>query len=84
MTDEKKSGLDAIDEGPTASDAATPTGGGTAGDPADHASVQGLMAQFSDAVMRHRVNAGDQHVVWIDAARSHEMLTWLRDDPDQL
>ena len=84
MTEEKKSGLDAIDEGPTASDAATPTGGGTAGDPADHASVQGLMAQFSDAVMRHRVNAGDQHVVWIDAARSHEMLTWLRDDPDQL
>jgi len=84
MTDDKKSGLDQIDEGPATSDAVASTGGGSAGDPADHPSVQALMARFGDAIVRHRVNAGDQHVVWVDAARSHEILAWLRDDGEHL
>jgi NADH-quinone oxidoreductase subunit C len=29
------------------------------------------------------VNAGDQLVVWIDPARSLEILNWLKDDPSQ-
>jgi NADH-quinone oxidoreductase subunit C len=29
------------------------------------------------------VNAGDQVVVWVDPAKSLEILTWLKDDPSQ-
>jgi NADH-quinone oxidoreductase subunit C len=49
----------------------------------DHPSVAALTGRFGAAVRRHRVSAGDQTVVWIDPARSLEMLRWLRDDPSQ-
>jgi len=84
MTDETKSGLDAVDEGPRSSTAGGNEIGASTGDPSEHASVSGLRARFGDAVLRHALNAGDQWVVWIDPSRSHEMLTWLKEDAGQL
>jgi NADH-quinone oxidoreductase subunit C len=49
----------------------------------DHPSVAALRSRFGSAVQGDRVSAGDQTVVWIDPARSLEILGWLKDDPDQ-
>ncbi len=82
MAKDKKSGLDAVAEGPQPSDTSAPAAGGSTGDPSDHPSVKALLDTFGDAVTRHRVSAGDEHVVWIDPERSLEILGWLKDDPD--
>ena len=84
MTDDTKSGLDAVDEGPIPSDAPAEAPASSTGDPSDHPSVAALIAEFGDAVRRHRLTAGDQWVVWLDPARNVEVLGWLKDDPDQL
>ena len=82
MTDENKSGLDAVDAGPVSSDVSGAQYVANEGDPSDHASVAALMERFGDAVVRHRVYAGGQHVVWIAPDKSHEILSWLKADPD--
>jgi NADH-quinone oxidoreductase subunit C len=48
-----------------------------------HPTVSALQDLFGDAVLRHEVVAGDQHIVFIPPERNLEILTWLRDDPDQ-
>ncbi|HEX6926226.1 MAG TPA: NADH-quinone oxidoreductase subunit C [Longimicrobiaceae bacterium] len=48
-----------------------------------HPSVDALRAKFGDAVLRHEVVAGDEHIVYIPAERNLEILGWLRDDPEQ-
>jgi NADH-quinone oxidoreductase subunit C len=78
-----QSGLDAVEEGPRPSDVAVGHDARADAGPSSHPSVPALEARFGDAIRRHRVSAGDQTVVWIDPARSHEILTWLKDDPDQ-
>ncbi|MGH7702740.1 MAG: NADH-quinone oxidoreductase subunit C [Gemmatimonadales bacterium] len=45
-------------------------------------SVSALRARFSNAVTRHAVSCGDT-IVYLAAARAHEVLAWLRDDPAQ-
>ena len=76
-----KQGLAGLDAGPAVSpedEAATPPS------PADippHPSIDGLREQFGDAVLRHELVAGDEHIVYIDPARVKEMLTWLKEDP---
>ena len=82
MADDTQSGLDAVNEGPLASEVADETVPGSTGDPADHPTVSALIEKFGDAVRRHRLMAGDQWVVWVDAARNLEILGWLKDDPD--
>ncbi len=82
MADRPTGGLDAVDQGPLPSDAAESADTPTPTDVAEHPSVVALEARFGDAVRAHRVSAGDQHVVWIDPARSYEILRWLRDDPE--
>jgi NADH-quinone oxidoreductase subunit C len=83
MADDTKSALDAVDAGPVPSE---PTDGATAapttGDPSRHPSVAALIEHFGDAVRGHRLNAGDQWVVWIDPSRSLEIVSWLKEDPD--
>ena len=37
---------------------------------------------FGTAVLRSTVSCGDW-IVWVDRARAHEILTWLRDTPGQ-
>ena len=82
MTDESKTGLDAVDEGPVSSDVSAAEPGGDEGDASKHASVAALMERFGDAVVRHRVYSGGQHVVWIAPEKNHEILSWLQTDPD--
>jgi NADH-quinone oxidoreductase subunit C len=83
MADDTKSALDAVDAGPVPSE---PTDGATAapttGDPSRHPSVAALIERFGDAVRGHRLNAGDQWVVWIDPSRSLEIVSWLKEDSD--
>jgi len=45
-------------------------------------SVAALRARFGGAVVRDRVSCGDT-IVWVDPARVHEVLAWLRDEPGQ-
>ncbi len=82
MADEQKSSLDAVDEGPIGSDASEATEHVSTGDPSEHPSVAALMERYSAEVQRHQLTAGDQWVVWISPEKSHEILTWLKDDPD--
>ena len=83
MTDEELSGLDAVDLGPVPSDVAVVAPAARpSDDPGDHPSVAALVDRFGDAVLRHRRMNGGQWVVWIDPARSLEMLEWLKADPD--
>ena len=82
MTEEKKSGLDAVDEGPVSSDVSRAEHSGGQADAGEHASVAALTEHFGSAVVRHRVYAGDQHVLWIAPEKSHEILSWLKSDPD--
>ena len=83
MADTPQRGLDAVEEGPRPSDVDLGVGTGASAPPSGHPSVGALEARFGDAVRRHRVFAGDQTVVWIDPERSHEILAWLKEDPDQ-
>ncbi|MEQ9400044.1 MAG: NADH-quinone oxidoreductase subunit C [Longimicrobiales bacterium] len=80
MSDDAKSGLDALDEGPRPSDPSE-TVDAPAANPDDHPSVAGLMARFGNAVVHHEEVSGGQHVVHVDPARNVEIITWLRDDP---
>jgi len=82
MADDEVSGLDAVGEGPVSSESTETFDTSSSGDPAEHPSVAALLERFGEAVLRHRVNAGDQWVVWIDRKRSHEILEWLKEDPD--
>jgi NADH-quinone oxidoreductase subunit C len=45
-------------------------------------SVAALRAAFGPAILRDQVFSGDS-VVWMDPARAHDILTWLRDTPAQ-
>jgi NADH-quinone oxidoreductase subunit C len=49
----------------------------------EHPSVTALEGKFGDAILRHDIVAGNQHIVFIPADRNLEVLAWLRDDPDQ-
>jgi NADH-quinone oxidoreductase subunit C len=84
MRDESGSPFDSVEQGPEVSggraDTPRATGGGDAG---GHPSVTALRARFDSSFLQHEVQAGDQHVVFVDAARNREILAWLRDDADQ-
>lgn len=82
MADSDKSSLDAVGEGPVSSDVEADASGESTGDPSEHASVAALLERYGDAVLKHRLNAGDQWVVWVDPEGSHEILSWLKEDPD--
>jgi len=45
-------------------------------------SVAALRARFGSAILRDRVICGDT-VVWVAAESAHDILAWLRDDPEQ-
>ena len=81
MADEFEKGLGGLESGPETTGEVEPERGeGTA---VEHPSVTALREQFGDAILHHELHAGDEHVVFIDAARNAEILRWLRDDPDQ-
>ena len=39
-----------------------------------------MRQRFGDAVLHHEIQSGDEHVVFIPADRSVEILRWLRDE----
>lgn len=45
-------------------------------------SVAPLRSEFGDAIERHLVSCGDT-IVYVANARAHDILTWLKDAPDQ-
>lgn len=81
MADETRSGFDAVDEGPLPSEAGGVSVRPSPSDPAGHPSVAALVERFGSAVVRYRVHAGDQWVVWIDPTKNRQILGWLKDDP---
>ncbi len=81
--DDSGSAFDAVEQGPEASVRHTVRPRGSDGDPAEHPSVTALQSRFGSAVLHHEVQAGDQQVVFVDAARNREVLEWLKDDPEQ-
>lgn len=83
MADQTKaagSALDAVQAGP-AIEPALPARLATTD--LHHPSVDALRARFGAAVLHHEVTAGDQHVVYLEAGRNLEILTWLKNDPAQ-
>ena len=81
MSDSFKQGLEGLDQGPRASDAAAEGMPPAVGDLPPHPSVDALRERFGDAVLRHQVTAGDEHVVYVPADRNLEILGFLKDDP---
>jgi len=79
--DSFKKGLEGLEAGgprsPQEAEGPPPPAGGLP----PHPSVDALRARFGDAVLRHELVAGDEHVVYVDRARSHEILAWLKDEP---
>ncbi len=45
-------------------------------------SIAALRAEFGPAIERHLVSCGDT-IVYVGKDRSHDVLAWLRDTPDQ-
>jgi NADH-quinone oxidoreductase subunit C len=81
--DDFRKGLDALDSGPAESPKEMPRVPPPPSDLPPHPTVEGLRRRFADAVGRHEVVAGDEHIVYVDADQILEILQWLRDDPDQ-
>jgi NADH-quinone oxidoreductase subunit C len=83
MSDETRSGLDAVDQGPRASDSASadsPGGGELA---PEHPSVTALRARFGEAIRRQEIPARGQTVVFVEPDRVREILGWLKEEPEQ-
>jgi NADH-quinone oxidoreductase subunit C len=80
--DENRSPFDAVEQGPEESGGHTATPRAS-GDPTEHPSVTGLQGRFGSTILHHEVQAGDQHVVFVDAAQNREVLAWLKDDVEQ-
>jgi NADH-quinone oxidoreductase subunit C len=81
MADDFKKGLDDLSRGPQASDtSASATATATA---ERHPSVDALRAKFGDAIHTHTLMSGDEHVIYVDRARSFDVLKWLKEDSSQ-
>ena len=83
MTEQNVSAFDAIDDGPAPSDGVREAAPRFPAADSDHPTIVALGARFGDAILGQRTTAGDQHVVWIGPERSYEILSWLKDDPEQ-
>lgn len=78
-------GFEGIEEETSSSDdPGTPSPVSPGGLEDAHPSVPALRDTFGDAILRHEVQAGDEHVVFVDPERSFEILAWLRDDEEHL
>lgn len=76
-------GLAGLDAGPAAPAAEATGVPPLPGNLPPHPSVDALRDEFAEAVLRHEVSAGDEHIVYVDPARARDLLAWLRDDPAQ-
>lgn len=78
-----KKGLEDLETGAAESPKETPGVPPPPGGIPPHPSVDALRARFGEAVLRHELVAGDEHIVYIPPERNTEVLGWLRDDPGQ-
>ncbi|MEX0980280.1 MAG: NADH-quinone oxidoreductase subunit C [Gemmatimonadota bacterium] len=76
-------GFEAVEGGPELSTGESPQVVQPEGLERTHPTVKATFDRFPDAVLRHEINAGDQHVLFLESSRNLELLGWLRDDPDQ-
>lgn len=76
-------GLADLDRGPAESAKETPNVPPPPEDLPPHPTAEALRGRFGEAIGRHEVVAGDEHVLYIDPSKSLEILQWLRDDPEQ-
>jgi len=74
-----KKGLEGLDQGPRPSEQGPEAVPPQAGGLPPHPTVDALRERFGDAVLRHEVVAGDEHIVYVPAGRNLEILGWLRD-----
>jgi NADH-quinone oxidoreductase subunit C len=81
MSDAFKKGLEGLDSGPRPSDAGGVGAPPQAGDLPPHPSVDALRERFGDAVLRHELVSGDEHIVYVLPDRSLEILQFLKDEP---
>ena len=80
--DQFKKGLEGLDQGPRPSGPADEGAPPPAGDVPPHPSVEALRAEFGDAILRHEMVAGDEHIVYVRPDRSLDILGWLKDTPE--
>jgi NADH-quinone oxidoreductase subunit C len=82
MTTEGTSGFrEAEDEGPgTGQGGAVPVQ--LEGTALAHPSVVAARDRFGDAILRHEVVAGDEHVIFVRGEDSFDILEWMKNDPD--
>lgn len=78
--DSFRKGLEGLDQGPAASRAQEPGAPPPAGGVPPHPSVDALRLEFGDAVLRHELVAGDEHIVYIRPGDALRILGWLRDE----
>ncbi len=81
QNDAFKKGLEGLDSGPRPSDAGGTGAPPRAGDLPPHPSVDALRERFGDAVLRHELVSGDEHIVYVLPDRNLEILQFLRDEP---
>ena len=82
MPEEFDKALDALESGPARTGEAPNVPPPPGGIP-EHPSVEAMRERFGDAVLRHELVAGDEHIVYISPDFVKEILGWLRDDPAQ-
>ncbi|HUP89059.1 MAG TPA: NADH-quinone oxidoreductase subunit C [Longimicrobiales bacterium] len=70
-------GLEGLARGPEFSD--QPETAVHAASDVSHPSVTALREKFGDVIGQHVLNAGDEHVVYVNPSRSFEVLKWLRE-----
>ncbi len=80
---EFKKGLEGLESGPAGSPREVPNVPPAPENLPPHPSVEALGSRFGEAIGRHEVVAGDEHIVYIDGASNLAILQWLRDDPSQ-
>ena len=81
QNDALRKGLEGLDAGPRPSDAGDAGAPPQAGDLPPHPSIDALRERFGDAVLRHELVSGDEHIVYVLPDRSLEILQFLRDEP---
>jgi len=79
--DSFKKGLEGLDAGAAGSPQEEPGVPPQAGELPAHPSIEALREEFGDAVLRHEVVAGDEHIVYVPPQRARDVLAWLKDAP---
>jgi NADH-quinone oxidoreductase subunit C len=81
MADELEKGLGGLEAGPESTERGEPERGPASA--VSYPSVVALRERFGDAVLHHELQAGDEHVVFVEADRLTEIMRWLHDDASQ-